>query len=85
MHDPSSARDDTASQDDSLIAEGIQRAVIRIACASFAIIAGTFAVIASALTSHDQAVFLVVGLVVIGASLTVIRAELRRKRELDAP
>jgi hypothetical protein len=84
MHNPPTARDDAASQDDRRSAEGIQRAVIRIACASFAIIAGTFAVIASALASQDQAVFLVIGLIAIGASLAVIRVELRRKRALDA-
>jgi hypothetical protein len=83
MHDPSPTRDDTRSQDERSVADRIQRVVIRIACAAFAIIAGTFGVIASALATKDQVVFLAVGLAVIGAGVVVIRVELRRKRQID--
>jgi hypothetical protein len=83
MHDPTPTRDDTRSQDERNVSDGIQRVVIRIACGAFAIIAGTFAVIASALATKDQVVFLAVGLVVIGAGLVVIRVELRRRSQIE--
>lgn len=83
MHEPSPSRDLTTAGDERSASEGIQRAVIRIACAVFAIMAGIFAVIASALAPNDQAVFLTVGLAAIVASRAVIRTELRRKRQLE--
>lgn len=83
MHDPPPTHGDTRPQDERIIAEGVQRAVIRIACGAFAILAGTFAVIAGALATKDQIVYLAVGLAAIIASIYVIRVELRRKRQLE--
>lgn len=83
MHEPSPTRDETRRQDERSLSDGIQRAVIRIACAVFAIMAGIFSVIAGALAPNDQAVFLTIGVAAIIASGFVIRVELRRKRQLE--
>jgi hypothetical protein len=83
MDDPSPSSNERGARLERSVSEGIQRAVIRIACATFAIIIGTFAIIAGALAGTDQLAYLAVGAVAIGVGLAVIRVELRRKRELE--
>jgi hypothetical protein len=83
MQDPSPTRNDTRSRDQRSVADGIQRAAIRLACGVFLLLAGTFAVIGATLASTYQAAYLAVGLAAIGGSVVVIRVELRRMRQLE--